>query len=349
MSTNPDSSAQQPDRVLFIRLGAIGDILLMTPLLRLFHERFPLTQMDVLVKEKYSSLLQFHPLLHEVVLFSDSPTLSELVHTTRMLTARNYNIIFDLQKHWRSYFLTWFAGADRIYRYTKYSERRLVLVYGKKNYYAGVPETIPARYHLAFRQLQIPWLPTALELHLPDFVKDSIAARWQFGVDDAVIAIAPGAGRETKKWPVLNFIELMLRIQRRREVKFLLLGGEGDIAVGAEIEHALKGQVVNWCGTTTLLETAAALQRCRLVICNDTGLMHLAAAMQRRIVAIFGPTVREFGFFPFMTEAKVVEHASLTCRPCSFHGTVSCPKKHFRCMLELTPDLVLSAVEEMLS
>jgi len=348
MSANPDSPVAQLDRVLFIRLGAIGDILLMTPLLRMFHAHYPQTQMDVLVKEKFFSLLQFHPLLHEVVLLPDSPSLPELVQTTKTLADKDYNVIFDLQKHWRSYFISWFAHADQVCRYTKFSGRRLALVYGKKNYYAGVPDTIPARYHLAFWQFQLPWQPAALELYLPDFEQESVAARWPFAPTDLVIAVAPGAGRETKKWPSIYYIELILKIRRQRDVQFLLLGGEGDIALCAEIERTLKGQVVNWCGTTTLLATAAALRRCQLVICNDTGLMHLAAAMQRRIVAIFGPTVREFGFFPFMTNATVVEHSHLACRPCSFHGTASCPKKHFRCMMELSPDRVLGEVEKML-
>ena len=73
--------------------------------------------------------------------------------------------------------------------------------------------------------------------------------------------------------------------------------------------------------------------------------MHMAAALDRKIVAIFGPTVVEFGFFPFTDNYKVIEHESLGCRPCSYHGTDSCPQKHFNCMKEISPERVFQVVK----
>jgi heptosyltransferase II len=57
-------------------------------------------------------------------------------------------------------------------------------------------------------------------------------------------------------------------------------------------------------------------------------------------VAIFGPTVPEFGFGPLARSRVVVGHESLACRPCHRHGPRRCPLTHFRCMRELTPELV---------
>jgi heptosyltransferase-2 len=63
--------------------------------------------------------------------------------------------------------------------------------------------------------------------------------------------------------------------------------------------------------------------------------MHMAAATGTRTVALFGPTTHHFGFMPFRGRTEVVE-AGTGCRPCSYHGTESCPKKHFRCMLDIS-------------
>ncbi len=84
---------------------------------------------------------------------------------------------------------------------------------------------------------------------------------------------------------------------------------------------------------------------CDVVITNDTGLMHIATAMHRKIVAIFGSTVREFGFFPYDPSAVVIERQGLACRPCSHIGRSECPEKHFRCMMEIGDEEVYARFE----
>jgi len=62
-----------------------------------------------------------------------------------------------------------------------------------------------------------------------------------------------------------------------------------------------------------------------------------------------GSSVKEFGFFPYGVENKIIEVEGLDCRPCSHIGKESCPRKHFRCMLETTPEMVYRAAAEMLT
>jgi heptosyltransferase-2 len=159
-----------------------------------------------------------------------------------------------------------------------------------------------------------------------------------------LVAVVPGAGRRTKQWPVDYFALLIRKLQKSFKVKFLLLGSKDELESCAEIEKQIKSNIINWCGKTSLLETAALLRNCNLLICNDSGLMHMATTFDLDIVAIFGPTVREFGFFPFSEKFQVIEHSNLNCRPCSYHGTNSCPKGHFRCMKEILPDQVFQSV-----
>jgi heptosyltransferase-2 len=68
--------------------------------------------------------------------------------------------------------------------------------------------------------------------------------------------------------------------------------------------------------------------------------MHAAAAFQKPQIALFGSTVEELGFFPLNPHAKVLENATLSCRPCSHIGRSECPQKHFKCMLEIKPQAV---------
>jgi heptosyltransferase-2 len=70
--------------------------------------------------------------------------------------------------------------------------------------------------------------------------------------------------------------------------------------------------------------------------------MHLATAVGRPVVALFGPTVEAFGFFPYKARSTVLQ-LPLTCRPCSSKGGPRCPLVHHQCMEGILPDQVLNA------
>ena len=89
----------------------------------------------------------------------------------------------------------------------------------------------------------------------------------------------------------------------------------------------------------TLPELAAYLRMLNCYVSNDSGPMHLAWAQHTPVTALFGPTVRELGFFPRGDSAKVFE-VSLECRPCGLHGPHHCPKKHHRCMVDIDVEAV---------
>ena len=69
-------------------------------------------------------------------------------------------------------------------------------------------------------------------------------------------------------------------------------------------------------GEFSLQETGALLTRAAALVSGDTGVMHMATGVGTPVVALFGPTVEQFGFFPYNAHASVVER-DLACRPCS--------------------------------
>ncbi|MCB0298953.1 MAG: glycosyltransferase family 9 protein, partial [Calditrichaeota bacterium] len=103
----------------------------------------------------------------------------------------------------------------------------------------------------------------------------------------------------------------------------------------------------NIAGELSLSETFGAISQTPLFISNDSGLMHAAAAFAVPQIAIFGSTTRELGFFPINPNAAIVENSGLNCRPCSHIGKAACPKGHFRCMREISPEMVLESVAQL--
>jgi heptosyltransferase-2 len=116
------------------------------------------------------------------------------------------------------------------------------------------------------------------------------------------------------------------------------------VAAGSGERGAGNGRIVSAAGELPLRASAALLERAEVLVTNDSAPLHLATAVGTRIVAIFGPTVPEFGFGPRGPRDLVVEHVALDCRPCSRHGPRVCPLGHHRCMGEIGVERVLDAV-----
>ena len=109
----------------------------------------------------------------------------------------------------------------------------------------------------------------------------------------------------------------------------------------------MRNEPLAVAGHLSLQQSAALMNQCQLVISNDSGLMHLAAALKKKLVAIFGSTTRELGFFPCAPRQIILEK-ELDCRPCTHVGRHQCPKKHFRCMQEISPEMVQQAAVSLL-
>ena len=156
-----------------------------------------------------------------------------------------------------------------------------------------------------------------------------------------IVAVHPMALWPTKLWKSQSFSELADRLEKELGLGVIFTGGEQDRASVEEITARVSSSPVNFCGRLDLLELAALFNRCALVISTDTGPMHLAAAMGTPVVALFGPTspARTGPYGP----GHVVVRTGVPCSPC-FKRRCADPK----CMYEITPDLVLQAVEQVL-
>ncbi|OLC11445.1 MAG: lipopolysaccharide heptosyltransferase II [Gemmatimonadetes bacterium 13_1_40CM_66_11] len=160
------------------------------------------------------------------------------------------------------------------------------------------------------------------------------------------VALAPGSIWGSKRWPHYTELATKLAIQ----VQVVVVGGKDDVELGGEIVRAAGrsgGRAVNACGKLTLRQSAALIGRAAVLVTNDSAPLHLATAMGTPVVALFGPTVTEFGFGPMRPDDVALGVDGLLCRPCSSHGPPQCPLGHHRCMRELTVEAVTRAIEDL--
>jgi heptosyltransferase-2 len=331
--------------VLVVRFSAIGDILLTTPLLRALRARHPGARISVLTKRQYLPLLTDNPHVDEVFGISRASRLTEVA---AQLRAIRYTHLLDLHGSLRTGALRVLApGAWR-----GYSKRRLareLLIRTKRNIYRDdVP--VPERYFEAAADLDV-----RPDGGPPEFFLNARAeeraltwlAQAGIGQQRPLIAIAPGAAHATKRWPVPNWVSLARKVIGTG-ADVVVLGGVDDSALAGELVARVGAHAANSAGALGLQETGAVIKRAAALVSGDTGVMHMATGVGTPVVALFGPTVRQFGFFPYNAHAAVLER-DLLCRPCSAHGNAECPLGHHLCMRQITADNVFTALCRILA
>jgi len=335
-----------PEKILIIRLSSIGDILLSTPFIRQTRTRFPEARIDFVIKEKFYNLISENPHLNDI--FQLQPgNLNKLIQTIRL---EKYDYIFDLHRNIRSIVLTIFAGSKRTCRIKKNKLIQQMLVKFKINLYDS-EKPIPERYLEVGHPVGIMDDKKGLEFFWSHKAETRVKKYFnadQLKIENIMIAVAPGAGFYTKRWPTSYFSELMDMIRSHYHASFVILGDRHETEMGKELSKG-REWVLDLTGKLGLMDAGALLAECQLAITNDSGLMHLATAVQTPVLAIFGSSVREFGFFPYRGANWVLERKNLNCRPCSHIGRKTCPRGHFKCMLDLTPAVVMKKIGHILT
>jgi heptosyltransferase-2 len=329
---------------LVIQTSFLGDTVLTTPLLAQLANRGPV---DVVTTPASAGLLANHPAVRTVIPYDkrgEDRGLVGLWRLARRLRANHYDVALLAQGSWRSAALALLAGIPSRLGFATSAGRWL---YTKR---------VPYRddLHHAARLLMLA-RPNGREA-TPEEQRPSLApgAAERAAVDallrehgvtpsDRLAAVAPGSVWGTKRWPY--YPELVADLAH--DARVVVLGSAADAPL-TEAIMAAAPSAIDATGRLSLLASAELLGRCGVLVTNDSAPMHLASAMGTPTVAIFGPTVPEFGFGPLAPRVSVVGHDTLPCRPCDRHGPQRCPLGHHRCMRELSPSMVAERARTLL-
>jgi heptosyltransferase-2 len=175
---------------------------------------------------------------------------------------------------------------------------------------------------------------------------DAVLHQAGVGPDERLAGFVAGSVWATKRWLPERFgaVAVGLAGQGFRPV---ILGGTEDVRVSEQVARAVGRDAVNAAGKTSLKALGAWMDRLSILVTNDSAPLHVAAARETPTVAIFGATTRGLGFYPFHQRSRVAE-VDLSCRPCGQHGGERCPEGHFRCMRDVTLEVVLTKCMSLL-
>ena len=329
--------------ILIIHTAFIGDIVLSTALVSKVKEKYPDSDIFYLTTPLGKEILKNNPKIKEIIVYDKrgkDKGFGAFISFVRKIRKLKIDVCLTPHRYLRSSILSLLSGASiRV----GYDIASLSFVYNKKIKYDKTKHEVEKL--LSF----VDDSPKRFELEMYPSEKDKIKIDTilkNFFQNKKIILIAPGSKWFTKRWPEEYFKTLIQNLVKRNDLLIVITGGKEE----KEIELNLDSKVLDLRGKISLLELAELTKRAILVVSNDSAPIHITSAFPNtRIVGIFGPTVKEFGFFPWSENSKVFEINGLYCRPCAIHGGNFCPEKHFRCMREITPDLIENEIYNYIS
>ena len=172
--------------------------------------------------------------------------------------------------------------------------------------------------------------------------------------------VSPGSVWATKKYPALHFAKAIYSILNKNKILRCIITGtiqdRNDINVILNFFSTfpnLHSRIIDTSTYLPLDEFVTITSKASFVIANDSSPIHIASGSNIPVIAIFGPTSWKFGFYPTSEKSIFLNYKDkngnmLPCHPCTPHGSHECPQKHFRCMRDLSPDLLVESVGKLL-
>jgi heptosyltransferase-2 len=330
--------------ILIIQTAFLGDVVLVTPLIRATHEIFPDAGIDVLVIPETVPVLAGNPHIRNVLTFDKRTNkTAAFLRTLQRIRRNRYDLAISPHSSLTTAYLMWLGGISRRVGFDRWAAARFLTL--KVPHLEGVHKTRRNLHLLSVLtdrefDMQTEVFPTR---EMADRAAEITAGLPRKGMP--VIAVFPGSIWSTKRWPEEHYGALVRGLDRAG-FNIVLGGSPAERALCERIIDTSGAPAVNIAGRTDPLESAAVMERCDLIICNDSAPIHLANAVKTDVFAIGGPTdMKKMGYFPF-GPADVIFGIDLACRPCGSHGAARCPKGHHRCMQDLKPEVVLERVLE---
>jgi lipopolysaccharide heptosyltransferase II len=330
-------------RVCLIKPSAMGDVVQTLPLVRMLRDRFPTATLSWVIRRDLSDLITGNPHLTEVIPYRRDGGMQEAWRLLRLLHRRRFDLVFDLQGLFRTGVMTIAtAAAVRVGLETAREGANLacncVLPDSGRN--------VPAhrRYWRVAEALGLPQHPRNVFISTTAADSNWLAEQLRH-LPRPIMAIHPGAGWITKRWPAEKFGE----IARRFPGSVLVIGAASERLPGAQIigSKADSANVaLNLAGQTTLKQLSVLLGQVDILLTNDSGPMHLAAALETPVVGIFTCTD------PILSGPPATIHELVaTGVPCAAGYHKSCPhsgSSHLACLAEISVERVWSAVARVL-
>ena len=333
-----------PQRILLIRLSAIGDVVMASPLVDVLRRAWPQAHIAWLIQPEPADIITAHRGLDEVIVWPRAQW-TALARAGRwwrlarafasfaaMLRDQHFDLVIDAQGLLKSAIWAWATRAPRRVGLNSREGSGALMTQVLR---ARADPRISAPYRQLAQGLGLDPGAFPLRVVLEDADRQ-FAQRWIERNDaaDGYAVLCPFTTRPQKHWREARWAELAQRLEQELGLRAVLLGGPGDVAAAARIAPA-GDRLLNLAGQTGLRQCAALIEAATLSIGVDTGLTHMAIAFDVPGIALFGSTC------PYRDAGRahtVIVYKDLHCAPCRRRPTCD---GAYTCLSSITVEEVM--------
>jgi len=330
----PQISKEKINKILVIKLRAIGDVLLSTAVLKNLRYNFPNAKIDFLTEPPAKEIVDGNPFIDELIIFEREK--NNLIKFWE-LRKRKYDLVIDLFCNPRSALLTFITGAKyRVgYAFRGRSYAYNVKLKPRKEVHHNVEFNLDA-----LRAIGLEIIDKEIYIQLNEEAEKFAEKFWKENNLNGkmVIALNPSGTWETKRWGIEKFAKLGDIIAKNFNAKILILWGNQKELEDAQKIFSIMEEKPLIPPKTNLKQLASILKRCSFTISNDSGPMHISTAVGTPTLGIYGPT-NPYAQGPYGEKHLWVRKEDLECIACNL---TKCPIGNI-CMKDLTVETVFEA------
>ena len=345
----------KPNKILIVLHGAIGDVVRGLSLAWRIKEAWPDVQLCWAVEPRSQDLVKNHQAIDRVFVFNRPQGFKAYVRFVRELRAEHFDLVLDLQRHFKSGITSYLSGAPRRIGFNRKNAKEFNWLFNNlkipavENFSAkighyqlfgdllGLPRHEPWKFGLA---------PTATEQQLlaKRCSEEAIRQGVSFDIQQCRVALLLGSTWPSRFWQEDSFVAVVNALFEEDGSQAVLVGDRSEAALAQRIaQNAVTGSVLDMTCKTDLRELGALFSLCRLAIGSDCGPMHIAAAVGLPVISLFGAT-SEKRSAPYGSEHLVI-NTKESCSPCYRR---ECPGRGMICMKNITSAMVLKAARQVL-
>jgi ADP-heptose:LPS heptosyltransferase len=348
-------------KILVLRFSAMGDVVLLVPVVKALVETYPDVEVTVVTRPKFAS---FFTDLERVVPFPADVDytyngifgMRELFR--KLLRRADYEVVIDMHDHIRTMVMrTLFKlFAVPVVVVNKGREEKKKFTQKEDKVTTPLPHTA-SRYAEAFAKAGFPvTIGDGPYIKLKNVTREETTT-WlstkSLMKKEKWIGIAPFAMHLSKIWPTENYASMIQILSERMPAHFFLFGG-GDREI--KFFESLQAQFPESCtvvaGQLKIKQELALMEQLDLMVCVDSSNMHLSSLMDIPTLSIWGGTHPDVGFSPYgQPDSNLIQVSrdDLPCRPCSVYGRETCFRGDFACLTRITPEQVAEKAVNILS
>lgn len=336
---------------LVIQTAFVGDLILTIPLLRIIKKTDPKTPLVVVCRKGCGDFLLQEKIVDEVLEVNKNKN-DSWPRAFELLRQRDYKYIISPHRSFRTAYYVWQLSAEKKIGYKSWWNFFIFDI--RVNRPMEKPEVL--------RQLElIRHLSPDVDQELQQISTNSwnvpekspdipklflLNSLTRFEAKEKTIFLSPGSEWPTKRWERDGFAQVGQRFSNLG-YRVIVTGVESESDVCSYVANKIP-ESVNLCGKTNIDDLYKLYIKGSALITNDNGSAHIGAYAGIPVVAVFGPTVLEFGYRPW-TDKVGIAQVDLNCRPCSIHGSKVCPIGTHDCMKKVSSDIVFAKAMELIN